>query len=267
VEQGIAVDQDAWIAVEILQDASALLTTAQTNADASWNPNSVVQVYYSEARNQQTVDGIVLNSARGVLTTAMAQINTALAAQYLRANSANSAALTAIATNAPQTISGPVASSYINLRPWNHSVAIAPTYVGLIYAMILAFNVTMANFAMRQGIQRKLRFKSLVMMRIFVPMTSYIFISLMFSLLNVPFKLPFGGMGLTSDPYGAGFMIWWCFTFLGMSVLGLCTEAFISLVGPPFIGFALVAFIILNVSVANTPPELMVRLYVSEMTL
>jgi hypothetical protein len=261
VEQAVAVDQKAWVMIEILQDATARLDTARTDADASWNSSSVINVYYSEARNQQTVDGLVLGAVRGVLTPTVASINQQSTAQWLSANTANAAGLTAISSRAPQTIAGPVAISYNNLRPWSHSVTIAPTFVGLIYAMILAFNVTMANFAMRQGIQRKLKYRSLVLMRILVPLTAYVLISCMFSLINVPFKVPFGGMGLTSDPYGAGFMIWWCFTFLGMAVLGLCTEAFISLVGPQFIGFALVFFIIINVSVANLPIELQVSLF------
>lgn len=261
VEYATAVDEVAWVIVEVLSDATAQLAAAQSSANASWNPTSVISVYYSEARNQQSVDGIVLNAVRGVMTPVLAEINAAVVAQFLAANSGNAAALTAIATSAPQTISGPVSFSYINLRPWKDSVAIAPTFVGLIYAMILAFNVTMANFGLRQGLQRKLRYRSLVMMRIFVPMVAYIVISCMFSMINIPFKLPFGGMGLTRDPYGAGFMIWWCFTFLGMSVLGLCTEIFLSLVGPQFIGFALVFFIIINVSVANVPIELQVSLF------
>lgn len=261
VEHATAVDEVAWVIIDILSDATAHVTAVQTNANATWSPTSVVKVYYSEARNQQSVDGMVLNSVRGIMTPALAEINAAVVGQFLTANFGNVDLLTAIAKNAPQTISGPISSSFINLRPWKDSVAIAPTFVGLIYAMILAFNVTMANFALRQGIQRKLRYSSLVMMRIFVPMVAYIIISCMFSMINIPFKLPFGEMGLTSNPYGAGFIIWWCFTWLGMSVLGLCTEIFLSLVGPQFIGFALVFFIIINVSVANVPIELQVSLF------
>lgn len=261
IDRAIGTDQDAWILVEVIEGATTLLETARNNADASWNPSNVVRVYYSEARNQQSVNGPVVGDARGVLTQTLTSINAASTAQWLGANTGNAAALTAIATRAPQLVSSPIAASYFNVRPWSASVSIAPTFVGLIYAMILAFNVTMANFAMRQGIQRKLRFKSLVLMRILVPLAAYVLLSCMFSLINIPFKLPFGGMGLTSDPYGAGFMIWWCFTFLGMAVLGLCTETFISLVGPQFIGFALVIFIIINVSVSNLPIELQVGFY------
>ncbi|UZJ55983.1 hypothetical protein CBS101457_005303 [Exobasidium rhododendri] len=261
VVQAVAVDEDAWIMVEIVEDATAQLETARNNADASWDPTSVVKVYYSEARNQVSVDGVILSSTRGILTSALTQINKQSTAQYLAANAANAAALIAIANDSPQTIAGPVAVSYLNLRPWANSVAIAPTFVGLIYVLVIAFNITMANQAFRQGIQRKLRLRSLILMRLLAPLVTYFFLSCMFSLINVPFKLPFGGMGLTSNPYGAGFMIWWMFTFLGMSVLGLFTEAALSLVGPSFIGFALLFLIIINVSVANLPIELQVDFF------
>ncbi|PWN31481.1 uncharacterized protein FA14DRAFT_128170 [Meira miltonrushii] len=258
VEKAVAVDHVGWIFVDILTDATSALDQARTSANASWNPTEVVQIYYSEARNQQAVDGPILGSVRGVLTPSLAQINAQSAARWLSANSGNSNVLSAIASDAPQTLAGGIAPSYINLRPWNEPVSIAPTFVGLIYAMILAFNITMGNFGMRQGIQRKLRFRSFVLMRLLVPIPAYFVLSCMFSMINLPFKLSFGGMGYG---YGAGFMIWWCFTFLGMCVLGLWTEAALSLVGPQFIGFALVFIIIINVSVANLPIELQVSLF------
>lgn len=193
----------------------------------------MVSVYYSEARNQQAVDGVILGSVRGLMTPLLAQLNSQSLAQWLSSNTGNAALLTSLAQTAPQTLAGAAAVSYINLRPWDEPVSIAPTFVGLIYAMILAFNITMGNFGMRQGIQRRLKFTSFVAMRIFVPIAAYFVLSCMFSLINIPFKLGFGGLGLG---YGAGFMIWWMFTFLGMTVLGLWTEAALSLVGPQFIG-------------------------------
>lgn len=258
VEKAVAVDQVAWIFVDIMKDATASLDQARTSANASWDPTNVVQIYYSEARNQQAVDGPILGSIRGVLTPSLARINAQSTATWLSANSGNVNILNALASQAPQTLAGGIASSYINLRPWDEPVSIAPTFVGLIYAMILAFNITMGNFGMRQGIQRKLRFRSFVLMRLLVPIPAYFVLSCMFSMINLPFKLGFGGLGYG---YGAGFMIWWCFTFLGMCVLGLWTEAALSLVGPQFIGFALVFIIIINVSVANLPIELQVSLF------
>lgn len=258
VEKAVAVDQKAWVVVDILDNASQALETARTNADSQWDPSTVVNVFYSEARNQQAVNGLVLGTTRGLLSVLLPQMNAQSTSQWLRSNAAQADLLTRISTNAPQTIAGGIGATYNNLRPWNQPVSIAPTFVGLIYAMILAFNITMGNFGLRQGIQRQLRLRSYILMRLFVPILPYFVLSCMFSLINVPFKLNFNGLGLG---YGAGFMIWWCFTFLGMTVLGLWTEAAISLVGPQFIGFCLVFVIIINVSVANLPIELQVSLF------
>lgn len=200
------------------------------------------------------VNGAVLGSIRGVLMPATAQVNSRLASTYLPSISGNAAALTALAA-APQTIASPVGVTYRNVRPFSAPVAQAATFVGLIYLTILSFNITMAGHGMRlaTGLNRKLKFTSYAMMRILVPMCFYVPIAVMFSLINIPFKLPFDGMGLG---YGAGFMLWLCVTWLGMVVLGLGTEAFITLVGAPFIGFALLLWILVNVSVAALPLEL-----------
>lgn len=259
IEQAVAVDENTWIVVEIAANATAALEAARTNPSTpnAWNNMQAIQVYYSEARNQQIVDGLILGATRGLLNIIVPMVERTSSTQWLSANAANAAAINGVVTNAPQALFNPLGVSYVNLRPWNQPVAIAPTFVGLIYAMILAFNVTMGNFGMRQAIQRKLRLRSYMLMRITVPICAYLFLSCMFSLINIPFKLSFGGMGLG---YGAGFMTWWCFTFLGMCVLGLATEAVITLVGPQFVAFFLILFIIINVAVANVPIEVQVSL-------
>ncbi|PWZ00410.1 hypothetical protein BCV70DRAFT_199690 [Testicularia cyperi] len=245
-----------WVVVDVAEGATAALQSARANGDASWNPRSVVSMTYATARNFQVVPSVVTAPAMQILNTAIVQLGSSLAREYLSSISSNATAIINL-SNAPQTIATPIAVLSRDLRPYDVSVAIAVLVVGLIYLCILAFNATMANFASRQPLQPFLRFRSLVAMRILVPICCYIFISLMISLLNVPFKLPFG----RTFSYGAGFMIWWSVTFVGMCVLGLVTECFISLAGPKFIGFALLFFIVINVSVANLPIELSPSFY------
>lgn len=259
VEKAIGADFDFWAIIEIAANATARLEAARSSGDASWQATSVITVTTAEARNQMAVNGQVLGSIRSILTSATAQLNARLASDYLPTISGNAAAIAALAA-APQTIASPIGVTYFNARPFSAPVAQAATFVGLIYACILTFNITMAGNGMRMatGLNKKLKFSSYAMMRIFVPLVFYIPLAIMFSLINVPFQLPFKGMGLT---YGGGFMTWACITYLGMVVLGLGTEAFLSLVGPPFIGFALLLWILVNVSVAALPFELQVGLY------
>ncbi len=245
-----------WIVVTVEEDATAKLEQARANGDASWDPRSVVSLTYATSRNFQALPSMVLAPATATLNQALARLSAQLARQYLSSIATNQTAINNLAS-APQTIANPIIAVNRDLRPYDVPVAIAVLVVGLIYLCILAFNATMANFGGRQGLQPFLRYRSLVAMRIVAPLVCYFFLSLMISLLNIPFKVPFG----RTFSYGAGFMTWWAATFVGMCVLGLVTECAISLVGPRFIGFALVFWIIINVSVANLPIELSPSFY------
>ncbi|CBQ71557.1 conserved hypothetical protein [Sporisorium reilianum SRZ2] len=245
-----------WIVVTVAQDATAKLAQARANGDQSWDPRSLVSLSYATSRNFQVVPSMVLAPATATLSKALAQLSASLASEFLNANINNQTAISNVA-RAPQTIASPIVVNDRDLRPYDVPVAIALLLVGLIYLTILAFNATMAGFSTRQGLQPFLRYRSLVAMRIVTPIVCYLFLSLMISLLNIPFQVPFG----RSLSYGAGFMTWWAATFTGMCVLGLVTECAISLVGPKFIGFALVFWIIINVSVANLPIELSPSFY------
>ncbi|TKY86858.1 hypothetical protein EX895_004146 [Sporisorium graminicola] len=248
--------QSTWMIVTVAEDATAKLEQARANGDASWNPQSLISLTYATSRNFQVVPSMVLAPATATLNKAIARLSAQLAAEYFSTIAGNQTAINNLA-RAPQTIASPVALHNRDLRPYDVTVAIAVLVVGLIYQVILTLPITMANFGARQGLQPFLRYRSLVAMRIIAPLASYFFLSLMISLLNIPFKVPYG----RTFSYGAGFMTWWSATFVGMCVLGLVVECAISLVGPKFIGFTLIFWIIINVSVANLPIELSPSFY------
>lgn len=62
-------------------------------------------------------------------------------------------------------------------------------------------------------------------------------------MVNLPFDIHFDA----HFTYAGGFFLWAFTTYLGMAALGLATEFAITVVGPKFIGFFLVAWIIVNV--------------------
>ncbi|KAN0064117.1 hypothetical protein ACQY0O_003284 [Thecaphora frezii] len=250
----VAIELSAYGIVEIAANATAKLEQARATGDATWDPTSLVSLIYASARNAQVVPSVVVAPAQQTINHALATLSTQLAASFFSNPPANVATLVA---RAPQTIASPIVLLPRDIRHYDTPVAIAVLLVGLIYLCILTFNVTMANFGVRQPLQPFLRYRSLVAMRILVPMSTYVIISLMITLLNVAFELPFGRV----FSYGAGFMIWWCTTFVGMTIMGLVTETFISLVGPRFIAFLLLFFIIINVSVANFPIEISPSFY------
>ncbi|KAK0564209.1 hypothetical protein OC861_004409 [Tilletia horrida] len=249
VEYAIAAKEDAWIAVEITQDLTNQLALARANGDASWSPQGKVNLFYSEARANTAIPGLVLSPTQRRVQQAIGEVSAMMAGEYLASIAGNATALTALA-RAPQTIGSPLAATPVNLRPWNQPVATAPTFVGLIYIVILSLNVTMGNFTFRQNIQKRLKFSSLVYMRFLVPIVVYLVLSFMYTMLNLPFKLDFNGWHLG---FGAGFMAFVVSTWVGMIVLGLVVECAISIVGPQFIGFFLVLWIIANVAVVVYP--------------
>lgn len=253
----VAVEETTWAVILIGQDATAALQTAQSTGDATYNPQSAVTLIYSESRSQQAVGGLIVSSTQSALAPVLARMSATLTAEYLSTILTDTAALNLVLA-APQTISGSIALGLRNTRPYLASTVyaaaiLAATYVGLIYLCIVAFSTVMANFGARQAISRRLKLSSLIGMRILVPITLYFFLSLMFSLLQIAFKLPFDGWGRS---YGAGFMTFWMLAWSGMMSLGLCLEACLSLVGPQFIFLPLIYIIVTNVSGALLPLEL-----------
>lgn len=251
VQDAVEPNQEYWGAVRIMENATQKLDQARSSGDQSWAPNEVVTLIVGTARNYAVVPSVVINPTQHVLQEVLAQLGANLTSSFLSSSAGNAGMLSA-ASRAPQTISNPIGLGVEELRPWDHPVAIAPTFVGLIYMVILTFQITMASFGTRQPVQKYLTLGSLIRMRILTPVLAYIPISLMFSLLNIAFKLPYG----RNYSYGGGFMAWWCVTYTGMLVMGLVLESVITLIGPKFVGFFLILFIIANVSVANFPIEL-----------
>ncbi|EPQ27589.1 uncharacterized protein PFL1_04727 [Pseudozyma flocculosa PF-1] len=244
-----------YIVVEVQANSTQRLAAARQAGDASWDPSSVVSLIYASGRNNMVVPSLVFSPAQQVVQRAITRLSSQLAADFFRAPPPNVAALVAAA---PQTVASPIVAVPRDLRRFDQPVATAVLLVGLVLLLIMAFLSTMANFGARQPLQPFLAYRSLVAMRILVPLLSYFFISLMMTTLNVAFQLPYG-RALSS--YGAGFMTWWAVTFVGLAVLGLATECFISLVGPQFIGFCLVFFIVINVSTASLPIEVSPSFY------
>lgn len=257
IDYEVAVEQRPWAVLVIAENATARFEAARAAGDASWDPSSIITLVYSESRNQQAVPGIIVSGAQAALNPFLAQMSRTFASQYLTQNAGNAAVINAVA-RAPQTISNSILLGTRNLRPYFQSnpyngAVLASSYVGLIYLVILSFNIVMANFTFRQGISRRLKLSSHIGMRILIPVAIYFWLSLMFTLLQAAFQLDFNGWG---RGYGAGFMVFWMVSWSAMCALGLTLEALISLIGPQFIAFGLVLIIITNVSGALIPVEL-----------
>jgi len=67
-------------------------------------------------------------------------------------------------------------------------------FIGLIYLLILSFIAVLANFNARvviSGIERRLKLRQLIALRYVVPFIIYFWLSFVYSLLSLFFKVPF----------------------------------------------------------------------------
>ncbi|WFD22443.1 hypothetical protein MEQU1_001114 [Malassezia equina] len=248
--EAIEPKQEYWAAIEIHANATQNLLRARQTGDASWDPQSVMTMYYASARNSVAIPSLILSPTQSIIGKATSQLATKLASQYLSAIGTNAAAIQAL-SQAPQTLVHPVDMRLDDLRPWTSNVGLAPTFVGMIYLVILSFQVVLAGYGGRMAVQKYLHYRGLMTLRLLTTFVTAFPLSLMFTLLDIPFELPFGG----NFSYGGGFMVYWLVTYCGICVFSLALESAVTILTPRFIGFFLIFFIISNVSVSNFPVE------------
>jgi len=248
--EAIEPKQHYWAAIEIHPNATQNFMRARREGDASWDPQSVMTMYYASARNNVGVPSLIVSPTQKVMEKTLNQLGMNLVSQYLSEMDNNMAAIQAL-SRAPQTLVNPFAMRMNDLRPWTSNVGLAPTFVGMIYLVILSFQVVLAAFSGRLAVQRYLHFRGLMTLRLVTTFLASIPISLMITLLDIPFDLPFGA----NFSYGGGFMVFWMITYCGICVFSLALESAITFLTPRFIGVFLILFIISNVSVSNFPIE------------
>ncbi|KAG9047650.1 hypothetical protein FS837_001778 [Tulasnella sp. UAMH 9824] len=255
------VDEEVWAAVVVNSDATALLNSARSSGNSSYDPRTAVIFYYNQGRNEIAANSFIVPYTTALLQSTLTAFNAKTNAQYFAAlaNGADDARQTAMTTisQAPQTVSQPFSYQAVNLRPYTKTASQAVLLVGQIYIIILSFMITMTHDFARGIISPFLRFKSYARMRVFVPLVAYIPLSFSYAMINLPFKITFGA----KYSYAGGFFLFWVFVYMGMAALGLATEAMITFLTPRFIAYFLIALIISNVSVASVPIVLQPSFY------
>ncbi|PAV18859.1 response to drug-related protein [Pyrrhoderma noxium] len=245
------VDEQVWVAVTINPGASNNLSAAIANADASYDGSNAITAYAAEARNENGYS--IIEPIMQV--PLLAAVDAYARQNALQVGTNGSINVQNLLEQAPGVLTTPIYYTINNLRPFDVPVAQAVDFVGLIYLLIISFVTCINNYQARvfiSGINRHLRLRSLLLVRIAVPFVSYFVISLFFSLLSLAFQAPF------SRFYGkAGFVIYWMMNWCGMMSLGLALESLITVLTPAFTPFFLILWIISNVSVASVPIEVL----------
>ncbi|TDL23497.1 hypothetical protein BD410DRAFT_768789 [Rickenella mellea] len=250
-------EEKAWIAVVVEPNVSARLTLARQTGDKTYNPASAINVYYAQARNEIAANNFLVPIATQLLTGVTQRFAASSFASFLQSEGlvGNATAL-GLFVQAPATVVPGVSWTMNNLRPYTAPVAQAVTLVGQIYICIFAFITTMVHSAARPILEPYLTLRSYIRLRALVPLILYIPLSLFYSMVSLPFHLPFG------TKFGTGgFFIFWAYIYLGMLALGLALESMITLLTARFVPFFLVLWIIANISSAVIPAELQPAIY------
>ncbi|KAF8624718.1 hypothetical protein AX17_007049 [Amanita inopinata Kibby_2008] len=207
------VEEKTWFAVTINPATSARLNASLTSPNASYNPFEAITVLANEGRNEASFRNII----RPLINTRLDNLTYHFATQNAQRQVNNSALLSLLSTS-PQTLASPIGYTIDNLRPFYAPVASATTFAGLIYLTIAAFFMVVISASARQasGIDTRLTLRSLFIVRFVSSFTSYFFISLCYSLLNLAFQL-----NLNHKFGRRGFVIFWMLNWVGMTALSV----------------------------------------------
>ncbi|GAA5879804.1 hypothetical protein JCM3774_001387 [Rhodotorula dairenensis] len=257
--RGVDVHQWAFDAVHdedyfgvIIANANATVAalsayqTVTGGARANYVGEGALTMYYNEGRNFETVDQWVAPRMTSFIND---YVLGAAATSFLllvsdRLSSLSDAQFATINSEALATvISKPFAPATWNIRPISQFAAIPATSVGMLYLLIFTCSMFWNNA--RGPFESKIIVRDLVILRIVIPVTIYVFISLWISLVTMAFRVSFNQF------YGrGGFPIFWGSNFLTMWALGMPMEIALTFLGPRYTAFFLIWWIIMNVSVA-----------------
>lgn len=266
VRQGV-YDWDAWAAIIINPNATAMLYSAIENGNSSYDPLGACQFVYQSARDDTNYFDFILPSVKVLLTQATSMVGEQWASMVFE-NISDSSIQAGIKA-APQAISPAIGFSEYDLRPFYPYTAIPAVSIGLIYLIIVSF----FSFSFYLPIHLKylkpeghppLHFWQLVVWRWTATVSAYFMLSLAYSFISLAFQINFaGGNSVKSevwptvategnpDAYGHGtFPVYWMLNFWGMIALGLACENMAMLIGQPWTGLWLIFWVITNVSTA-----------------
>ncbi|OAL03870.1 hypothetical protein IQ06DRAFT_270062 [Phaeosphaeriaceae sp. SRC1lsM3a] len=256
---------DAWAAIIINPNASALLYQAVATGNTSYEPLGACQLVYQDSRDDTNWYDFMLPIVSQFMTQAQSQVGQRWAGMVLQ-NASDAAALANIQA-VPQAVNPAIGFSEFNLRPFYPYTGIPAVSIGLIYLIIISF----FSFSFYMPIHMQylspqghppLKFPQLIAWRWAATITAYLFLSLAYSFVSMAFQINFFGTNpITSETqvtmieygnpvaYGHGtFPVYWMLNFFGMIALGLACENMAMVVGQPWMGLFLIFWVITNVS-------------------
>ena len=256
---------DAWAAIIINPNATALLYSAIATGNTSYDPLGACQLIYQDARDDTNWYDFMFPILSAYMTQAQSMVGQQWAQLALQ-NASDPAVLSNMQA-VPQAINPAIGFSEFNLRPFFPYTGIPAVSIGLIYLIIISFFSFSFYLPIHmQYINPKghppLKFYQLIIWRWFATMCAYIFLSLAYSFVSLAFQVNFNHANpiqsetqVTDMTYGnppaysnGTFPVYWMLNFFGMVALGLACENVAMVVGAPWMGLWLIFWVITNVS-------------------
>lgn len=129
---------DAWAAIIINPNATAMLYSAVQNGNASYDPIGACQLIYIQARDETNWSNYMFPLISQLMTQATSMVGQTWASQILQEATSNQTLLDGM-VQAPQALSPAIGFSMFNLRPFYPYVATPAVSIGLIYLIIISF--------------------------------------------------------------------------------------------------------------------------------
>ncbi|ORY11455.1 hypothetical protein BCR34DRAFT_513923 [Clohesyomyces aquaticus] len=261
---------EAWAAIIINPNATALLRSAVINGNASYDPLGSGQIIYNSARDQTTTASYIAPSLTMIQKISVSSFAKEWIAHLLQNASVSDLHI----DTAPQAIFPGIEFTIYDLRPFGPPIATPAVSIGLIYLVVLSF----FSFTFFLPIHMKylapkghppLNFKHLIIWRYIATVASYFLLSLTYSLVSVTYLMPVSNapgshVWPETNPtaYGHGtFMVYWMLNWIGMIAFGIASENMAMLLGTPWTALWLIFWIISNVATGFYALPLASRFY------
>ena len=131
-------DWDAWAAVIINSNATAMLHSAISTGNASYDPLGACQLVYQSARDNTNWFDFIYPNLSPFLTLVTSTVGEQWAKTVLQNATGNNAVIES-AANVPQALNPAIGFSEYDLRPFYPYTAVPAVSIGLIYLIILSF--------------------------------------------------------------------------------------------------------------------------------
>lgn len=232
--------EDYWMALNVKPNATDALRASLTNSSSEpFNFSAYFQVVYESARDPTNMQARILPS--------MLELETLFKNYTVRDY------LPLIVSNLKESVAqrnlisaSNINFDYLDYRPFYNPAILSPLQVGLIYCLLLTFLQLGIYSPLHREMGQILEPNVLISYRILISFATYFILSLFFCTLSAIFRIDF------TLAFGkCGFLVYWMTTWLLMIALGGANEnvaTLVSTVGAQYMGFWLMAWIVLNIA-------------------